>query len=247
MPIRRRLTKIPKSDWAARIASACIRLYIRLVNATTHWSYVGRAPVDALIEDRKGFILAFWHARLLMAPGVRKQTDKRVFMLISSHRDGEIIADAVAPFGIEFIRGSTANPKKQDKNKSGATAIAQMISALNDGHVVGITPDGPRGPRNVAQMGVIRLAQLSGAPIVPAAYSTSGGWRLNTWDRFWLARPFAKGFYVAGEPIYAPADASPEELEVLRQEVEQALNAAASEADRRAGRSPDRDQLGYKA
>ena len=108
--------------------------------------------------------MAFWHGRLMMAPMVRRQTDRRVFMLISNHRDGEIIANGVKSFGVEFIRGSTADPKKPEKNKNGASAIAQMIvCAFKGGNIVGITPDGPRGPGERSQKGVIRLAQMSGA------------------------------------------------------------------------------------
>lgn len=228
-----------QSPLAGAIASGLIGLYIRLVFATSRWEYVGREPIDALLAGDRGFILAFWHQRLMMTATLRLQTRRQVYMLASAHRDAEIIANAVKSFGIEFIRGSSADPRKTFKDKGGASALARMIAVLEDGGIVGMTPDGPRGPSRRAQAGVVRLAQLSGAPIVTGAFSASRGWRLKTWDRFFLAAPFSRGVFVSGgPPIRPPADASPEAVESVRAAVEAALNAAADEADRRVGRSP---------
>jgi len=227
--------KIIKSQATARIASWFIALYIRLVQRSSQWELIGREHFEALEQDDQGFILAFWHSRLLMAATVRGETQKRVFMLISTHRDGEIIANAVKPFGIEFIRGSAANPKKTFKEKSGAPALVQMINALETGDVVGVTPDGPRGPRQKAQLGVIKLAQMAGVPILPAAYATSRGMRLNTWDRFWLALPFSKGIFAVGAPLPAPSKAA--DISAYRTELTTALNSITILADTKVGRS----------
>ncbi len=230
------LKRFVKSAFAARLASGLIGGYIRLVHATSRWTFLGREEFEAALGEGKGVILAFWHGRLLMAPTVRSETDARVFMLISAHRDGEIIANSVKGFGVEFIRGSAANPKKPDKNKDGASAIVLMARALKDGHVVGVTPDGPRGPGERANRGVIRLAQMTGAPIVPAAYSVSRGGRLSTWDRFLVAAPFSRGVYLAGAPIAAPQENTPEALESARQSVENALKDVTRRADAHVGR-----------
>lgn len=230
------LKRLSQSAVSMRIASLAIGAYIRLVHGTSRWTLSGREHFDQAHQNGQGVILAFWHGRMLMGPMVRRETGARVFMLISAHRDGEIIANAVKGFGVEFIRGSAANPKKPGKEKSGASAIAQMVAALNDGAVVGFTPDGPRGPAERVKPGVIRLAQMSGAPIMPAAYSASRGKHMNSWDRFLLAAPFSKGYYQAAEPIYVPADASAEKLEAIRQELEQALLGVTADVDRRAGR-----------
>ena len=228
--------RLLKSRFAMHAAAGLIGAYIGLVYSTSRWTVEGREHVDAALKDGKGVILAFWHGRLLMAAAIRRETPARVFMLISAHRDGEIIARSVSRFGIEFIRGSAANPKKPEKNKSGASAITQMLAALKEGAIVGFTPDGPRGPGELAKPGVIRLAQMSGAPIIPAAYSVARGKRLSTWDRFLLAAPFSKGYYVAGAPITVPAEASRETLERCRTEVEASLIAVTHDADARAGR-----------
>ena len=230
------LKRFVKSAFAARLASILIAAYIRLVHGTSHWTFLGRENFDAAVAEGRGVILAFWHGRLLMAPTVRGETKARVFMLISAHRDGEIIANGVKGFGIEFIRGSAANPKKPGKNKDGAPAIMQMAAALKDGHVVGVTPDGPRGPGERVNKGVIRLAQMTGAAIVPAAYSVSRGRRLSTWDRFLLAAPFSRGVYIAGKPIPVPQENTPETVESARQAVENALTDVTRRADAFVGR-----------
>lgn len=227
------LKRLLKSAFVLRLASVLIGAYIRLVYATSRWTVIGRDHVDAAPG---GAILAFWHGRLLMGAALRRQTGRRVFMLISAHRDGEIIARGVSGFGVEFIRGSAANPDKPGKDKSGASAITQMIAALKDGAIVGFTPDGPRGPGERAKPGVIRLAQMSGAPIIPAAYSVNRGKHLSSWDRFLLAAPFSKGYYVAGAPIHVPADANAEQREALRLRLEKALAEVTTDADARAGR-----------
>jgi lysophospholipid acyltransferase (LPLAT)-like uncharacterized protein len=230
------LKRLARSAFAMRLASAAIGLYIRLVYATSRWTMIGREHIEAAQDGGKGVILAFWHGRMLMAAAIRRETDRRVFMLISAHRDGEIIARGVAGFGVDFIRGSAANPDKPGKNKSGASAIAQMLAALKDGGIVGFTPDGPRGPGERVKPGVIRLAQMSGAPIIPTAYSVNRGGKLDSWDRFLLAAPFSRGYYVAGAPIRVPADADANARERLRFELETALNIVTQGADRRAGR-----------
>ena len=165
-------------------------------------------------------------------------------MLISAHRDGDIISNAVVPFGIEFIRGSAANPKKRFKDKHGVAALGQMTSALKKGDIVGITPDGPRGPRQKCQKGIIGLAKLSQAPLIPVGYATTRGRELNSWDRFWVAMPFSKGVFIIGEPIWPPEKKNEDAMALYEEQLEKALNQAISEARMAIGRSPDAEQLG---
>lgn len=224
------MKQIINNRFVGALASRLICWYIRLVHKTSSWEMIGREHFEALENTDTGFILAFWHSRLLMAPTVRTETNKRVFMLISANRDGEIITNAVKPFGIEFIRGSSANPKKTFKEKSGASALVQMISVLEQGSVVGMTPDGPRGPRQKAQIGIVRLSQMSGVPILPAAYATSKRSRLDTWDRFWLPWPFSKGVFVVGSPVHPAPETK--EIDAYQNELEIALNEVTSHAER---------------
>lgn len=236
MATRSFLRTLIRSPLAGAVASGAIAGYIRLVEATSRTDHIGREHADALLASGKGFIVAFWHARLLMGATIRGETDRAATMLISAHRDGEIIANAVRGFGVDLIRGSAADPKKPERNKSGASAVAGMIGALEQGSIVGVTPDGPRGPAEVAKVGVIKLAALSGAPILPGAYSASKGPRLGTWDRFLLPSPFSRLVFAARPPIRVDRHADAAALESARARLEAELKAAARIADEAAGR-----------
>ena len=231
------LKRLFKSGAAASLASGLIEKYIRLVQMTSSWRIDGLEHCRALEkESDEGFIVAFWHARILMAPVLRREINRKFVMLISTHRDGELITNAVKGFGIDFVRGSAANQRKAFKDKGGAPAVTQMIGAIEAGHVVGITPDGPRGPARRTQSGILKLAAMTGRPILPIAYSASNARQLNSWDRFLLALPFSKIRVIAGPPVrvtQADLDADPIGM---RRKLEAALDAVTDEADRQTGR-----------
>lgn len=223
--------RLLKSPAAGAAVSAGVGAYIRLVAATSRRDFIGREHADGLLRSDKGFILAFWHARLLMGPVIRRETDRPVAMLISAHRDGAMIAAAVKGFGIGMIRGSAADPKKPEKDKSGAAAVAAMAGALKAGVIVGMTPDGPRGPAEIAKPGAVRLAAMTGAPILPAGYAARGAVRLGTWDRFVLTFPFARMVFAARPPIHVEAGAGPDALEAARRRLEEEIKGAVRDAE----------------
>lgn len=148
-------------------------------------------------------------------------------MLISAHRDGQLIAKTVGHLGIQTIEGSST--------RGGAAALKRMMGILASGECVGITPDGPRGPRMRVSGGVIALARLSGAPVIPATYSVSRWKTLSSWDRFIIAWPFCRGVFVWGEPIEIPRDADERMQEECRLKIEDAMNNLCLEADRMTG------------
>jgi len=203
-----------------------IHLYIRFVYATNRWSVEGAEVPRRLRAEGRSFILAFWHGRLLMIP-MAWQRLAPMHMLISAHRDGRIIADAVTYFGVDSIAGSS--------RRGGSAALRQMLKRLATGECVGITPDGPRGPAMQASSGIINVARLSGAPVVPVVFATSRRRVLQSWDRFHLAVPFGRGVFLWGEPIEIARDLDPAGLEAARLLVEDRMNELARESDRRVG------------
>lgn len=228
--------RILKSNAARALAAFVIALYIRVVRLTSRFEVRGDGPANALWDAEQPFVLAFWHNRLLMMPYCW-QRGRAIGMLISQHRDGDLIARAIGHFGLGTIRGSTAKPGKE-KSKGGMQAVRSMIKAVKGGTSIGFTPDGPRGPAMRASMGVINVARMTGVPILPVAYGVSRRRVLNSWDSFVLALPFSRGVIVWGTPIDVPRDADEETLEVKRLELEQALNALAAEADSAVGCAP---------
>jgi len=203
--------------------------YIRIVFRTSAWHVDGGQIPEQFWKLDKPFILAFWHGRLLMMPYCW-QRSKPIHMLISSHRDGQLIARTVGHFGIQTAEGSSS--------KGGAKALRTMVKALGRGEYVGITPDGPRGPRMHASPGIVSVARLSGVPVIPAAFGINKGRTLSTWDRFLIARPFAKGVIVWGPPISVPRNADEAACEQARIDIEAALNTVTNRADVLTGRGP---------
>jgi len=159
-------------------------------------------------------------------------------MLISRHRDGALIADTIGWFGLKTVRGSTAKPGRE-RDKGATAALMDMLRKLKAGEYVGITPDGPGGPRMRASEGVAAVARLSGAPVIACAYSARRRRLLSSWDRFVVALPFTKGVFVWGEPIHVGAEARGPALDVARLKIETELTRVTREADRLAGHDPD--------
>ncbi|MBL4690692.1 MAG: lysophospholipid acyltransferase family protein [Rhodospirillales bacterium] len=224
----RPLKRILQSESMRRISCWLASLYIRLVSHTGAWQVIGGDIPKRFWDDDKPFILAFWHGRLLMMPYCWDH-GKTIYMLISQHRDGQLIARTVGHFGIKTAAGSSS--------RGGAQALRTMVKAMKNGDYVGITPDGPRGPRMRASDGIVSVARLSGAPVIPAAFGSSNGRCLSSWDRFLVAWPFGRRVLVWGDPIYVARDASVDDEETARLRVEDGLNAVTHEADRLTGRA----------
>jgi hypothetical protein len=222
----RALKRWLRSDAATRLLVLLIALYVRLVYATSRWTTFGAATPDALTAARRPFIIAFWHGRMLMLPMMWARRSP-LHMLISGHRDGHIIAGAVAPFGIGWIEGSTAS--------GGTAALRAMVRHIRTGACVGITPDGPYGPAMRASAGIVAAARLARAPIVPMTYATSRRRIIGSWDRFHLALPLSRGVFCWGEAIEIPATLEDGEVEHWRRTIEERLNALTAEADRKVG------------
>ena len=180
------------------------------------------------IEDRAGvvgkvtaqnYIASLWHNRLLIFPFVLRRffPDRHGAALISASRDGELLADAIKRFGYDVVRGSSS--------RLGASAILQLSQTLASGRDVVITPDGPRGPAYELGPGIVFLAQKSGASVVPVNIEYSSCWRLKSWDRFILPRPFAKVHVIIGSPHHVELSDTPEQFEAERQRLQQAMMA----------------------
>ena len=136
---------------------------IRGLGQTMRMDSQGHEQVDALYRRGQHIILAFWHAQQLMIPTGYRGTGANV--LISQHQDGEIIARIVARFGHSPVRGSST--------RGGASALRELIRRGRSGADLVVTPDGPKGPPQVAKLGVVQLAKATGLPIVPLAFGCS--------------------------------------------------------------------------
>lgn len=202
-------------------------MYIRIVRYTGFWSVVRGNIPKSYWDAHKPFIAAIWHGRILMMPYCWA-TRKKGYMLVSKHRDGQLISSIIKKFGFQTIEAST--------NKGGEVGLRVILNVLGEGGYVGITPDGPRGPCMQASIGIVRVARMAGVPIIPVSFSVRQGKQLGTWDNFLLPWPFSSGVIVWGKPIEVSKDLDANDIEKKRFEVEKGLNAIVKEADQITGR-----------
>ncbi len=155
---------------------------------------------------------------MLMIPFL--YTGKWLHILISSHRDGEIMARVLERFGFRLVRGSSG--------KGGRGALLEMIHLLKQNRDLGIATDGPRGPAEVMKPGVAQLARLSGKAVIPIAFAASRATRMKSWDRFLIPHPFSRGVFIVGQPLYYQQG---EEQEQFLLRAEAALHQVTARAD----------------
>lgn len=229
------MKSILRSELVTSILGRIIWAYMVIVASTVRWRVEGLDDAQEEWAQAKGVVLAGWHSQILMLPsGWRRHMrhwtapTRRAAMLVSLSRDGEAVARAVGHLDIDLIRGSASNKKKQSKDKGGIRAVAEASRHLKSGGLVCITPDGPRGPREIVSAGVIMIAQRSGARILPYSLSASPRKRLSSWDRFVIPAPFAKGAIIYGPMLDIPRDADPE---AMRIELQARLDTAQVRAD----------------
>lgn len=191
---------------------------MKLLFATLRFEITDRANVLAKIPE-KPLLWAFWHNRLLIMAHVFAHyfapKGRLGATLISQSKDGAIIAAIVEKFGIRPIRGSSS--------RGGARSLVEMKRAIEDGYIMAITPDGPRGPRYTLNPGVVKLAQVTGGFILPIHVTYSHYWRLKSWDGFMIPKPFSKVHLTFDILHEIPPTESEEEFEYQRIRLERML------------------------
>lgn len=142
---------------------------------------------DALRRDSRGALFVLWHNRAFLSAhlhNILRPRGKKIFGLVSASRDGAWLSAVFARFGISVIRGSSS--------RRGSHALRESLRVLRAGHDIGITLDGPRGPAYIAKEGIGLLARHSGAPVVHVVPCYPSAWRLRSWDRFFIPKPFSR-------------------------------------------------------
>ena len=221
--------RILNSEFIGQLLYLVVAGYIRFVHLTSRWTVEGEDIPKQFWDQDRPFILCFWHGRLMMMPYCWNHK-KPIHTVVSLHRDGRLVSGIFAHFGIKAISGSTS--------RGGASALRTMIRTLKAGEWIGITPDGPRGPRMRVSEGIITLARITNTPIIPVTYSIRRRKVLGSWDSFIAALPFSRGVFVWGTPITVSESSGKEQTETARLEVEQALNTLCARTDRLTGHEP---------
>jgi lysophospholipid acyltransferase (LPLAT)-like uncharacterized protein len=213
------------SEIRTEIAAFLLAAHYYVVRWT---NFLHRDPAFYEPFDAHGpVIVALWHGEHFLAPFMPRRQDK-LSILVTMHRDGEILARGGRYFGLEFIRGS-GDHGRDFMRKRAVQAFAKMMRALRAGRHVVLTADVPKVAR-ITGLGIVTLAKHSGRPIVPVAMASSRRYRLSNWDRTCINLPFGRMMYVRGEPIFVAADADEAALEQARQAVQASLEAVTERA-----------------
>jgi len=206
------------------IAYWILRLYLLMVRIRI---FHEEELLDHLHRGGKG-IVAVWHQRISPVIGyARRFREFTPVAMISQSRDGDLIADVARRLNFRPVRGSSS--------RGGREALAAMVAELSAHPLAVHAVDGPQGPRGLVKAGIIRMAQLSGAPIIPVYISVNRAWILRSWDRFLIPKPFSTVWVRWDEPIPVPATLDNDAFEALRLEIEKRMRETQAEEDRKSG------------
>lgn len=192
----RRRRKAGRIAWAVRAGG----MVLRALASTWRIQEVNRAASQGLRDVKRPVIFTLWHGEML--PLLWHHRGEGVAVLISEHGDGEIIARVAESLGLRTVRGSTS--------RGADRALLGMCRVVESGIDLAFTPDGPRGPAETFAPGALIVAQRSGAPVVTLGVAARRCWRLRSWDRFMIPKPFARITIAYGDPAYVTT-ASPRE------------------------------------
>ena len=210
------------APWIQRVGGLLGSAAVRAWMGTLDYKVAYYDPaVDPVFPECRGQkIYIFWHEYILFPLFLRGHCN--FAMLLSRHRDAEILSHAAHHLGFEFVRGST--------NRGGITAIRELLRKSGKMHLT-ITPDGPRGPRRKLAPGAVFLASKLGLPLVVMGYGYDRPWRARSWDRFAVPRPFSRARAVPSGEIFIPPNLDRDGLEHFRVKIETLLNALTLEAE----------------
>jgi lysophospholipid acyltransferase (LPLAT)-like uncharacterized protein len=201
-------------------------VFLKCLGRTLRVTRIGFENIARARKIAGNTLFAFWHAGLLPLAYIHR--NEGINVLVSNHQDGEYIARAIHGLGFGTSRGSST--------RGGIRALREMIGAAGRDADIAVTPDGPRGPRQCVQPGVVYLAKRLGLPIVPIGVSSNPSLLLRSWDRFMVPLPFARCAVVYGEPVTYDDAVEREAIEYARSDLGERLRLLTQEADHACGR-----------
>jgi lysophospholipid acyltransferase (LPLAT)-like uncharacterized protein len=208
-----------RARWHQRFLSLVIVTVAKAMMWT--WRVKWNDHSGAFDGEQGPVIFCTWHNRLSVSMLVwrmyvsRKRPANGLVALISASKDGGLLADVLASFEVRAVRGSSS--------RRGRQALLEATTWIEKGYHVAITPDGPRGPCYHLQDGVVALAQLTGLPIIPVSSLITPKFRTKSWDRFQIPLPFSRCEVRIGKPICIPRDATDEERDRLKAELQRTM------------------------
>jgi lysophospholipid acyltransferase (LPLAT)-like uncharacterized protein len=218
------MAKLRQTTWAYALARRIYAAYIGLVFRTTRWRHVGFEGYEADIAAGRPRVLCTWHDRLALTPFCRDWTGHPLAVLASDHRDAQVMTSSL------LRRGITVVPLKTTGDNS--AAMRQAVRLLRAGTSIGVTPDGPLGPRHVVKPGALILASLAQARVAPLTYSVSRRRVLKTWDRLVLPLPFGRGVFAMAEGFVPPPRMDAAQMQAAQERLGRMMDELTEAADR---------------
>ncbi len=220
------MKRLLRTAWFQAALAGVMGGYLSFALRTTRWTIAGEEHFAPHVAGLSA-VFAFWHETLPLIPAMcivaaRTPGYRRIpmYTMVSRHHDGQFIGKVVRRFGIEPVLGSST--------RGGAAAFRHLLGLLSRGAIIGLTPDGPKGPRRKAASGVALLPAMANVPVLPCAVQMTRKIRTGSWDRMILPLPFGRGVMVFGAPIAVPRAGWEDQVPAI----EAAITAALERADR---------------
>ena len=204
-----------KQRWTIKIAAFAFLFLIKTIGLTLRFEVDGEDPRDNIKRAKKVPIFAIWHDRIFASTYFMR--GEGIVVLTSKSFDGEYIARFLTDLGFGTVRGSSS--------RGGVRGLVEMIRLIKAGLPMAFTVDGPRGPRYQAKSGPLMLAKKTGNPIVPFVTECDRIWRVNSWDKLQIPKPFSRARVIFAEPVWVEPDADEDGVEVKRAELQAKLDA----------------------
>lgn len=203
-----------KQRLLVRLADFAFYFLINLIGKTVRFETEDWENFEAIEQAGRLPIYTFWHNRIFLGTYFFRR--RGIVVITSQSFDGEYIARFIQRFGYGAVRGSST--------RGGVAALVEMIRLMRAGLPMGFTIDGPKGPQYVAKIGACLLAKKTGNPMMPFVVEAEKFWRLKSWDKLQIPKPFTRARLIIAEPIYVAADAGDEVLENKRVELQKSLD-----------------------
>ena len=212
--------KFLKNIFIQNILGFFVAIYIFIVRITSSIHIENKSIPDTFWKQNKPFILAFWHSQLMMISFCWK-SKKKINILASTHSDGRFGSIVGSYFKLKNI------PKSSKNNN---IVLRSIFNILKMNNYIGITPDGPRGPKEIVSEGIIKIARASKTPIIPCGFWSSKNFQLKSWDTFLVTLPFSKCMFVWHNQIYVPENLKDNEIaeyqNLLKKMIDESINKA---------------------
>lgn len=208
-------------------------LHLVVTLKSRRWTHDNLACVEPVLETGKPAVALFWHGSIPLCLGLAPIWWRRekVRCMVSPSADGEFIAQALSRAGFPAIRTSSAKKGDSNKARAAVAAIREAMNWINEGGVLIVTPDGPRGPAEIIAPGSLQIARKTGAPIYLMGLAVSPAITLDTWDKITFAWPFGRGATAWDGPYYVPADADEAAMSALTADLSAKLTATRARAE----------------